>query len=209
MTTTNYLSPEDFKKMVDAIPLVTEYNKGRLLGYKKNTVPNPQLIQAAFWVQYCCAMRITEVLTLKKTDFNFDRKILTLTNTKTGYKIIKGKKIRKPQFTSIPPDFPGWVKSIIIQSKDGKIFPLTRGMMWSYIKKACKFAGLDIGEQQDYHYIDGAWTHLVRKSRAVLMDDLGAKEPMIKVKLRHSFTVTDRYRKPDINKLIKWESENL
>ena len=30
MTTTNYLSPTDFKKMVDAIPLVTEYNKCNL-----------------------------------------------------------------------------------------------------------------------------------------------------------------------------------
>jgi len=47
LTTTNYLSPDDFKKMVDAIPLVTEYNKGNLLGNKKEEVPNPYYIQAA------------------------------------------------------------------------------------------------------------------------------------------------------------------
>jgi len=41
------------------------------------------------------------------------------------------------------------------------------------------------------------------------MIELGAKEVMVKVKLRHSFTVTDRYTKPDINGLIEWERKNF
>jgi len=70
-------------------------------------------------------------------------------------------------------------------------------------------ANLELGEQQDQHYIEGAWTHLIRKSRAKLMIEKGASEVMVKVKLRHTFTVTERYTKPDINALIKWEQENL
>jgi len=197
LTTTNYLSPTDFKKMVDAIPLVTEYNIGKLHPEQALRVPEPRQLQACLETQYCHALRISEALNLKYSDFNYDRKILTLHNTKTG----KGKK----QFTSIPPDFNHKFKT----DSDNLIFPFTRQLLWSYVKKACKMAGLELGEQQDERYIEGGWTHLIRKSRAKMMIEKGASEVMVKVKLRHTFTVTERYTKPDINALIKWEEENL
>jgi len=193
--------------MIEAIPLVTEYNKSKLIGYSKDKVPNPLSIQTALWVQYCHALRISEVLNLKGEDFNFDRNILSLHNTKTG----KGKK----QFTSIPPDLPHFVKQAIqyaqrnYVNREIKLFPFNRQLMWAYVKKACKMAGLDLYEQQDVRAIEGAWTHLIRKSRAKLMIELGAAEVMVKVKLRHTFTTTERYTKPDINALIKWELENI
>ena len=187
--------------MIDAVPLVTEYNKSKLLGYSKEKVPDPENIQAALWVQYCHALRISEVLNLKPNNFNFDRNILTLHNTKTG----KGKK----QFTSIPPDFPKWIKHYIQIEFPKRLIEQNRQLLWSYVKKACKMAGLDLYEQQDTREIIGAWTHLIRKSRAKLMIELGAKEVMVKVKLRHTFTTTERYTKSDINALIKWESENI
>ena len=202
MTSTNYLSPQDFKKMIDAVPLVTEYNKSKLLGYSKEKVPDSLQIQSALRTQYCCALRISEVLNLERDNFNFDRNILSLHNTKTG----KGKK----QFTSIPPDFLQFDKDIIESLEPNTlIYPFNRQLMWSYVKKACKMAGLDLYEQQDTREIIGAWTHLIRKSRAKLMIELGAPEVMVKVKLRHTFTTTERYTKPDINALIKWESENI
>jgi len=203
MTTTNYLSPADFKKMVDAIPLVTEYNIGKLHPQQAKKVPDPLNIQAVLWTQYCHALRISEVLNLTSNDFKFDRNILELHNTKTG----KGKK----QFTSIPPDFPKWIISDINSMFDGgKLFSFTRQLLWSYIKKACKMAGLELGEQQDSRYIEGGWTHLLRKSRAKMMDDLGCKEGLIARKLRHSWkNTTDRYVRLDINALIKWEFENI
>lgn len=187
--------------MIDAVPLVTEYNKSNLLGYSKEKVPSPYRIQMALWTQYCMGLRISEVLQLKKEDFNFDRNILTLHNTKTG----KGKK----QFTSIPPDFPDKIRFDIHHGSIEPIFPFNRQLMWSYVKKACKMARLDLYEQQDTREIIGAWTHLIRKSRAKLMIELGAPEVMVKVKLRHTFTTTERYTKPDINALIKWELENI
>jgi len=187
--------------MIDAVPLVTEYNKSKLLGWSKEKVPDPKDIQAALWIQYCCALRISEVINLNCEDFNFERNILTLHNTKTG----KGKK----QFTSIPPDFPKWIKDYIQFEFPVKLIELNRQLLWSYVKKACKMAGLDLYEQQDTREIIGAWTHLIRKSRAKLMIEKGAAEVMVKVKLRHTFSTTERYTKPDINALIKWELENI
>ena len=199
--------------MIDAIPLVTEYNKSNLVG-QDHRVPNFTLIQAALWVQYCHGLRISEVLNLIQMDFNFERGILTLTKTKTGFKKKDGVKTRKKQFTSIPPDLP---ESVIDYIEAGQItnsrlyplFPFTRQLIWSYVKKACKLAGLELGEQQDERYIEGGWTHLIRKSRAKMMIELGASEVMVKVKLRHTFSVTQRYTKPDINALIEWERENI
>ena len=210
MVTTNYLSPEDFKKMVDAIPLVTELNKSKLHTFQSKRVPPSFLLQLALWVQYCHGLRISEVLQLRKDDFNFERNILTLEKTKTGFKKKDGVKVRKKQFTSIPPDFPPECKlSISRHDSNSLLFPLTRQLMWSYVKKASKLAGVELGEQQDERYINGGWTHLIRKSRAKMMIEKGAKEVMVKVKLRHTFSVTERYTKPDINALIKWETENL
>jgi integrase len=209
MTTTNYLSPEDFKKMVDAIPLVTEYNKSKLIGVQKERVPDFKQLQACLWVQYCHGLRVSEVKQLTKEHFNFERKILTLEKTKTGYKKKDGVKVRKKQFTSIPPDLPKWVKDGIEYYDPHILFPFTRQLIWSYVKKAAEFAKLELGEQQDERFIEGAWTHLIRKSRAKMMIEKGASEVMVKVKLRHTFSVTERYTKPDINALIKWEEENL
>jgi len=198
--------------MVDAIPLVTEYNKSKLHLFQAARVPNPFFIQYALWIQYCCGLRISEVLGLLGQDFNFERRILTLNKTKTGFKKVKGEKVRKKQYTSIPPDLPEeverYIKKLTPFDKT-PLYPFTRQLIWSYVKKACKMADLQLGEQQDERYIDGGWTHLIRKSRAKMMIEKGASEVMVKVKLRHTFTVTERYTKPDINALIKWEQENL
>ena len=149
MTSTNYLNPEDFQKLVNAIPLVTEYNKSKLLNGSR--VPNSRKLQQILIVQYCCALRISEVLRLRKENFNFKTKILTLEKTKTGFKKKDGVKVRKKQFTSIPPDFPEEDKFMISHFVfDEPLYKLyTRQLIWSYVKKAAVFAKLELGEQQE------------------------------------------------------------
>jgi len=229
MTTTNYLSPEDFKKMVDAIPLVTEYNKSKLLSVQKERVPDPKLIQACAWVEYSSALRVSETLNASAEDFNFKSGILTLPRTKTGFKRCKCSKwekrqlievdkncdkclgigkIRKKQLTTISPLLPSWVVQLI-KSKEGKLFPFTRQLIWSYYKKAANMAGLELGEQQDDRYVEGAWTHLLRKSYSKLMKFKGANRDLRNVKLRHVLDTQERYDQEDINSLIEWERENL
>ena len=220
--------------MIDAVPLVTEYNKSKLLGWSKEKVPKPIWIQNALKVQYCCALRISEVLSLEQKDFNFDSRILTLNHTKTGFENCKCSKWKKrkllkvdnncdkckglgkfrvPQFTSIPPDFPKWLVSRIKNSYNNQnypLFPHNRQLMWSYLKKACELAKLELGEQQKHRYVSGAWTHLIRKSRSKMMKYLGASRELRMCKLRHAFKDSqDAYDVEDINALIKWEAENI
>lgn len=218
--------------MVDAIPLVTEYNKGRLHTFQSKRVPTSKGLQAALWVEYGCALRVTEMLTLTKDDFDFNDCILTLNHTKTGFEKCKCSKWKKrkllssdkncadcqglgkyrvPQFTSIPPDLPKWVKEYVSNEWGNELcFPFTRQLMWSYLKKAAQFVNLEMGEQQKRRKIKGAWTHLLRKSWSKRMKFLGASRELRMCKLRHSFTdAQDAYDVEDINALIEWESVHI
>ncbi len=230
LTSTNYLSPEDFKKMVDAIPLVTEYNKSKLHKGQWYRLPDPKKIQVCAWIQYCHALRVTEGFTLKREDFDFNMAILSLNYTKTGYERCKCSKWKKTlllssdkdclecqglgkyriqQITSIPPDLPQWVKDYILQNEI-PLKGLNRQLIWTYYKKACVLAGLDLAERQKRRTVKGAWTHLLRKSRSKLMKHLGADREMRMLKLRHAAKdAHDAYDMPDINALIEWERENI
>lgn len=221
MTTTNYLDPKNFERMISVFRLVTDYNR-----FKKtnpNGIPDPVELQKLARIEYGCALRVSEALTLTPEDFDFENRILTLNHTKTGYKkcpkckgssndcnkcLGKGK-IQRKQFTTIPieliHEIQDWLKS---KPKGEKLFSINRQLVWSYYKKAARFAKINLAEQQDERMIDGAWTHLLRKSRAKWMISKGASEVLVKVKLRHAFTTTERYTRPDINALKEWEDEN-
>ena len=195
--------------MVAAIPLVTKYNISKLHTFQAKRVPDPLLIQACAWVQYCHALRISECLTLEKKDFDFEYHIITLRRTKTGFDKKGPGKERIDQFTSIPPDLPKWVIDYI-NSSVGLIFKLTRQLVWSYYKKSATLAGLEIAERQKKRMIKGMWTHAIRKARSKLMKELGASRELRMTKLRHAFKDSqDAYDAEDINALIKWESENI
>ena len=223
MNETNYLDPQSFETMVKVFPLITDYNT-----FKKTNpdgIPDPKELKILARIEYCCALRVSEALSLRPEDFDIENRILTLNHTKTGYKKCskcKGKgedctkcdgkgKIQKKQYTSIPPDLiphtQEWLKT---KPLGEKIFPYNRQLVWSYYKKAGKFAQLKIAEQQDERFIKGVWTHLLRKSRSKLMKYLGANRELRMLKLRHApKDAHDRYDNEDIHSLIKWESENL
>jgi integrase len=229
MTQTNYLNPIMFEEFTEKLGDVIEYNHSQKLG--KSGIPLRGDLEMLAKIEYYCALRVSECLSLQKEDFNLKDRILTLNHTKTGFKKCKKckgiinkygtvcpicekceghGKIRVKQFTTIPPIILYSLTNWLSLKKDGSIlFPYTRQLVWNYYKKAGKLAKLDITEQQDERLIHGVWTHLLRKSYAKLMLDLGAKEVLVKVKLRHAFSVTDRYIKPDINMLKEWESKNL
>lgn len=210
--TTNFLDLEGLKVLSGALAVVAARRVQNLLGSRTKLAPGPDVIQAILWIQFCCGLRISEVLRLTAGDFDFEKKILTLSRTKTGFKRVKGKRVRKPQFTSIPPDFPGWIKNwIVVLPEYLQLFPYRRELIYSYYKEAGDVAELDIGEQQEERYIEGVWTHLIRKSRAKIMIELDPNNAkimqLVKVKLRHKFDTTERYTRPDLNALIKWESQ--
>lgn len=154
-------------------------------------------------IQYCEALRVSEVLKLVKRDFDLNHRILTIRNPKTA----KG----RVQKTTIPPFQINRLERFLSQHSDDEIlFPTGRMTMWKYYRNAGRLGGLNIFEAQDQRDINNVWTHLLRKSWAKLMEDLGAKESLIARKLRHSpSSVTQRYTKVDINSLLEWEEKNL
>jgi len=154
-------------------------------------------------IQYCSGLRIGEVIKLIKADFDLNHRILTIRNPKTA----KG----KIQKTTILPYQINSLEKFLDQFSDSDLlFPTTRMTMWKYYRNAGRLAGLNIFESQDQRNISNVWTHLLRKSCAKRMEDLGAKESLIARKLRHSTgTVTQRYTKVDINALLDWEEKHM
>lgn len=227
MTQTNYLSPEMFDYFIKGIELVRHYNALKRTNQKG--IPSERDLVMLTKIQYGCGLRITEALNLTLDDFDLDSKILTLNNTKTGFRKCskcKGKdlncskcdgrgKIRIKQFTTIPPylisELRNYLKSKDVWGNQKDLFKnVTRQVVWSYYKKAGKLAGLNIAEQQDEKFINGVWTHLLRKSCSKRMAELGASRELRMVKLRHSNKdAHDRYDRPDINALLKWEAKHL
>jgi len=211
----NYLSPENFARFLDVMPRLPIYH----MDLQKPSV-TPKELQMIAKIQYGCALRIGEVLSLHVEDFNLETKIVTLRRTKTGLRKCtkcKGKdenckkcdgkgKIRKPQFTSIP----SWLITYLgnfLENKSGVLFPVSRVTIWNYYKSAGYMANLDIFEQQDERAIHGIWPHLLRKSYSKWMQKQGAPRELRMVKLRHANRdAHDTYDRPDIHTLIHWEN---
>ena len=192
---TNYLSPQMFKDFIGAIPKLDVYHNNE----SHAALPAYEM-QLLFKVLYYCALRISEVLNLGKDDFNLERRILRVKRAKTG----------NNQKTSIPKPLLDEMLHAHVSLSDTP-FGITRQTAWDYAKKAARLAGLNLFESQNKRDIEGAWTHLFRKSYAKWMQEEGADISLIKVKLRHTGSEigsTFTYIKPDINALIKWESDH-
>lgn len=194
---TNYLTPSDFQRFIDCIAKLEVYHSD----YSSHAVMSSFDFKLLYSITYYCALRISETINLEKRDFNIDRRILTIRQAKTG----------KNQKTSIPLPL---IKLLATRwdSLNEKLFDVSRQSVWHYGKQIGKLAGLNVFESQEKREIEGVWTHLFRKSYAKWMLEVGASIPLIQVKLRHKghkdLGSTFTYIKPDINKLIQWESDH-
>lgn len=203
-SSTNYLSKDKFDELM--------WGLQRLEPFTSDTGRPPMSAEqyyVLFRVLYGCGLRVGEGLKLMKQDFDLDRRILKLWDSKTG----KG----KYQKTSIlPTDIPLLRKFLDKYEDNSKLFPTNRQNVWRYAKDAGRLAGLDIFEEHDNHSVEGIWTHLFRKSCAKNMRNKGASIELVALKLRHRLgsgnagggRVTYVYTMPDFNTLLQWENEN-
>ena len=213
---TNYLSPEDFDRFLLGFDKVNSY---------KATIP---LMKLCANIQYFCALRISEVLTLRRDDFDLKNRILTLSNTKTGFKKCKcstwGKKklvtsndscvkckglgkYRIKQYTTIPrPLIIAISEHLRSMKQNNLIFNFNRITAWKYYKQAGRH--LEIREQQEERNIEGIWTHLLRSSYIKFMRENGASVELCAAKLRHKErTAVDHYLRVDLQAVITWEAK--
>ncbi len=226
----NYLSRLDFAKFLDVMPRLPIYH----MDLQKPSV-TPKELQMIAKIQYGCALRIGEVLSIHSEDFNLETKIVTLRRTKTGLRKCskcKGKtedkelekagiytvnvckkcdgkgKIRINQFTTIPEWLNNDLKSFL-QNKSGQLFKTSRQVIAEYYKSAGYMANLNIYEMQTEREVYGVWTHLLRKSYSKWMQEMGATRELRMVKLRHANKdAHDAYDRPDINAVLIFESKH-
>lgn len=197
---TNFVSEEDFKVLLNSLP--SQYHYQDKL--------NQEDWSMLFTVMYGCALRIKEITTLTPENFDLEHKILTLTQTKTGWKKTKEGKIRKAQRTTILPNDAEILKPYLDKKARGeRVWPVTRQTIWHKFKNTCKSAGLDYFWQKDERAFKNAWPYLLRSSRAKIMEHKKAELSLIMLKMRHKGQlVTFRYTAQDIHALLAWELEN-
>lgn len=218
----NYLDQEDFAKFLDSFDGISQNN------YKAK----PELLKICASIEYYCALRISEVLTLKRDDFDLRNRILTLQNTKTGFRKCKCSKWEKrvlissdtkcskckglgkyrvKQYTTIPKPLIIILSDFLKSLRYNKnLFSFSRISAWKYYKIAGKNANLEIREQQFERSIEGVWTHLLRKSYLKWMRKNGASIELCEVKARHSEKRSiDHYIRPDIQALKIWEAKQF
>lgn len=200
---TNFLSEQDFQAFLNSLRQLLESNQKSLAQTNRSlSMPIDGFIEL-FRLVYGSALRISESLTVYPNDIDFDKKLISLPHTKTGFKkckcarrikqdngswlltgnkdcsICKGRyKLRKTQRTTIHPHYSDSLRSYLNGADPNKpIFSTNRFTLWSYAKKAGKLAGLNVFEEQKDRLIEGVWTHLFRKSRAKqMMRDIGPDE---------------------------------
>jgi integrase len=233
---TNFLSESDFEAFLHSLRQLLEKNQKILAQTNRSLAQSIEAFIVQFELIYGSALRVSESFSIYPEDLSFDKNILTLNRTKTGYKKCrkcKGEgcehcnnlgKIRKAQYTTIHPKYAKRLKSYVTNLSPGTpIFKGNRFTLWSYAKQAGRLCGLNVFEQQDERLITGVWTHLFRKSRAQqMMLDKSDNESsdfvweLVKIKLRHSAKgrdVTFRYtnkigQKLGLNDLLEWEQKH-
>jgi len=217
MNESNFISESDFAKLLDSIP-----NQSH-----KNTRMDREDWVMLFRVMYGCALRIKECTKLTPESFDLDNRILTLAQTKTGWKKCKcGKstrtKIKDPLCTKCDDGWirvkqkttilPGDVKDLRAylkgRAEDLVLWPVNRVTIWAKFKQMCQDANLHFHfEKKERAFDDNPY--LLRSSRAKIMERLQAPHSYVKLKLRHTLgsDVTLAYTMPDINALLGWENE--
>ena len=191
----NYISPEQFEKILEAIPR---------LGIRKWLDSDIQMLMK---ICYWCALRFNEGARLKVEDFNLKNLEIFLGKTKTN----------KEDIATIPPSFVQELSNFL-EGKQGPLFPgleYQTAIKWIY--RLGKM--LDIKAWTTPQRITGekTKTHIFRKS---ISKDLylgtwtEQKAPLnvVSKKLRHKGRnpagTTWQYLKLDTEDVKEWENQN-
>ena len=128
------MSTEDFTLFLDAIPRLNSYKLTHITPTMK-----PEDFQFLFILTYFCALRASEVINLKKSDFDLENKLLTI------------RKKGKNEITTILPNLTGKLHNklkkindddyLFVTQKSGE--KLKRQAVWIYAKNAGKLSGLN------------------------------------------------------------------
>lgn len=201
---TNFVSEDKFRLLLESLD--EKETEATFNGLSKMSKLDWKML---FRTMYGSALRITEVTTLLPQDFDLEHRILTLRNTKTGFKKKKGHKVRVVQRTTILgrdiEDMKDYLSNKVVNMP---VFPVSRQMIHKKFKQMCKDSGQHFfWQKEERSFKDNPY--LLRSSRAKIMEQKGAEYSLIALKLRHkNQMVTMRYTAVDIHALLNWEILN-
>lgn len=191
-STQNYLSPQDFDRILEAIPIL------KLKKWSHEDVAF--VFKMAYWLD----LRITEAVTRKVEDFDFERHELYLGRTKT----------EKGAVTNIPPPIEDELKAFV-QGKKGRLFPgLTRYRVYDWITKLGRHLDITCLTASVKETGENTKCHIFRKSMAkdMLYGTHGKKAPLnvIMKSLRHTnLGTTTKYLRVQHEDVKDWWRDSI
>ena len=192
------LSTEDFALFLDAIPRLNSYKLTHIIPTMK-----PEDFQFLFILTYFCALRASEVINLKKSDFDFENKLLTI------------RKKEKNEITTILPNLSGELHNklkkindddyLFVTQKSGQ--KLKRQAVWIYAKNAGKLSGIKLFKITKEKNLEGMLPSLFRNSYERYMLKQEADPDLVLLKLRnHS---DNNYGGNNLDDLKQWEKSHV
>jgi ppGpp synthetase/RelA/SpoT-type nucleotidyltranferase len=190
------LSYDDYIKFLYYVPKIQPF-------YAKTG--KPPMTADSFLLLYkllfYCALRITETLNLRKSDFDLEKRTVKIY---TPYK-------NRATETTIPPSILGDVKKYIKNKKEEEYLftaktgnPLKRVTPWKYAKDAGKLAGLELFQVTKVREIEGISLLLFRDSYKQMMYEYSASSNLVDLKLRNE--TENRYGNNTLHDLRTFEN---
>ena len=189
-----YLTPADFEKFLIAIPKLEAFNQP---GQKPPM--SAKQFQLLFRILYGSALKIFDALDIRVKDLDLDNRIIRISDSTSKF----------PYATILPTDVSYLKEYVSTLQKDDKLFDVHRATLWNYAKQIGNLAGLKIFRGKEERETEGMDLLIFRESRAMQMSLDGARDGLIRRKLRVDFSnAVLRYDQPTIEDLKEWELQN-
>ena len=187
----DYLTPEDFENFLNAVPKLEAFNQP---GQKPPM--SAEQFQLLFRILYGSALKIFDALNIRVKDLDLDNRIIRISDSTSKF----------PYATILPTDVSYLKEYVSTLQKDDKLFDVHRATLWNYAKQVGNLAGLKIFRGKEERETEGMDLLIFRESRAMQMSLDGARDGLIRRKLRVDFFDSVlKYDRPTIEDLKEWE----
>lgn len=189
---------DEFQEFLNVVPELDVYKQTAV-----TPVMKPFDFQFLYILAYFCALRVSEVANLKKSDFDLENKLLKI------------RKKQKEEFTTIAPNLLGKIQNYIknfddddylfVSQKNRK--PLTQQIVWTYAKNAGEKANVSLFKSTKETQREGMLPSLFRDSYERHMLKQGADPDLVDLKLRRSSD--NNYGDNSLEDLKHWEKYHM
>lgn len=186
------LTMKEFHKFLEYLPKIEGFTS-------KLGKPSPLPVldfSILYKLMFYCALRLSEVKKLKKSNFYLDEKILKVHTSRTT----------KIQDTTIPPTILGELESFLKnKNQDDIIFPVTRQIILKYAQDTVALAGIEISDITEKRDSENLGLLVFRESYEKFLYEKKLEKGLVDLKLRN--ITLNRYGNFQIKNLIQEEQK--